>query len=197
MSQVEERNKALELAVGQIEKQFGKGSVMRLGADVQPAEVPSISTGSLGLDVALGVGGFPRGRVVEIYGPESSGKTTLALQVIAEAQKQGGIASFVDAEHALDIGYARKLGVKTADLLVSQPDSGEQDPMYEEALRVILEMGKASTSTLQRRLRLGYGRAARILDTMQREGIIGPPDGSRPRDVLKRPDWLSEVEQLR
>ena len=126
MSQVEERNKALELAVGQIEKQFGKGSVMRLGADVQPAEVPSISTGSLGLDVALGVGGFPRGRVVEIYGPESSGKTTLALQVIAEAQKQGGIAAFVDAEHALDIGYARKLGVRTADLLVSQPDSGEQ-----------------------------------------------------------------------
>jgi recombination protein RecA len=126
MSQVEERNKALELAVGQIEKQFGKGSLMRLGADAQAPDVPSISTGSIGLDVALGVGGFPRGRVIEIYGPESSGKTTLALQAIAESQKQGGIAAFVDAEHALDISYARKLGVKTADLLVSQPDSGEQ-----------------------------------------------------------------------
>jgi recombination protein RecA len=126
MSQVEERNKALELAVGQIEKQFGKGSVMRLGDGVEPDNVPSISTGSLGLDVALGVGGFPRGRVIEIYGPESSGKTTLALQAIAEAQKLGGIAAFVDAEHALDVTYARKLGVKTADLLISQPDSGEQ-----------------------------------------------------------------------
>ena len=126
MSQVEERNKALELAVGQIEKAFGKGSVMRLGADTAAPDVPSISTGSLGLDVALGVGGFPRGRVIEIYGPESSGKTTLALQAIAEAQKSGGIAAFIDAEHALDVGYARKLGVKTADLLISQPDSGEQ-----------------------------------------------------------------------
>jgi len=126
MSQVEERNKALELAVGQIEKAFGKGSVMRLGADAAAPDVPSISTGSLGLDVALGVGGFPRGRVIEIYGPESSGKTTLALQAIAEAQKQGGIAAFIDAEHALDVTYARKLGVKTADLLISQPDSGEQ-----------------------------------------------------------------------
>jgi recombination protein RecA len=126
MSQAEERNKALELAVGQIEKQFGKGSVMRLGADAESADIPSISTGSLGLDVALGVGGFPRGRVIEIYGPESSGKTTLALQAIAEAQKQGGIAAFVDAEHALDVSYARKLGVRTGDLLISQPDSGEQ-----------------------------------------------------------------------
>jgi recombination protein RecA len=123
---VEERNKALELAVGQIEKQFGKGSVMRLGDDVTARDIPSVSTGSLGLDVALGVGGLPRGRVVEIYGPESSGKTTLALQAIAEAQKNGGIAAFVDAEHALDVTYARKLGVKTADLLISQPDSGEQ-----------------------------------------------------------------------
>ncbi len=122
----EERGKALELAVSQIEKQFGKGAVMRLGADDGIQDIPSISTGSLGLDVALGVGGFPTGRVVEIYGPESSGKTTLALQVIAEAQRKGGVAAFVDAEHALDVNYARKLGVKTADLLISQPDSGEQ-----------------------------------------------------------------------
>jgi recombination protein RecA len=123
---VEERTKALELAVNQIEKQFGKGAVMRLGADDGVQDIPSISTGSLGLDVALGVGGFPCGRVVEIYGPESSGKTTLALQAIAEAQKKGGVAAFIDAEHALDVAYARKLGVKTIDLLISQPDSGEQ-----------------------------------------------------------------------
>jgi recombination protein RecA len=122
----EERGKALELAVSQIEKAFGKGAVMRLGAGDGVQDIPSISTGSLGLDVALGVGGFPTGRVVEIYGPESSGKTTLALQVIAEAQRKGGVAAFVDAEHALDVSYARKLGVKTQDLLISQPDSGEQ-----------------------------------------------------------------------
>jgi recombination protein RecA len=123
---VEERTKALELAVTQIEKQFGKGALMRLGADDGVQDIPSVSTGSLGLDVALGVGGFPCGRVVEIYGPESSGKTTLALQAIAEAQKKGGVAAFIDAEHALDVSYARKLGVKTVDLLISQPDSGEQ-----------------------------------------------------------------------
>ena len=123
---VEERTKALELAVGQIEKQFGKGSVMRLGDDDKIADLPSISSGSLGLDVALGIGGFPAGRVIEIYGPESSGKTTLALHVVAEAHRKGGVAAFIDAEHALDVGYARKLGVKTADLLISQPDSGEQ-----------------------------------------------------------------------
>ena len=123
---VEEKEKALELAVGQIEKQFGKGSIMRLGADAEIADIPKISTGSLGLDVALGIGGLPRGRVVEIYGPESSGKTTLALQTSAEAQRGGGIVAFVDAEHALDVGYARKLGVRTEDLLISQPDSGEQ-----------------------------------------------------------------------
>jgi len=122
----DEREKALELAVGQIEKQFGKGSVMRLGDDSGTQDVPTISTGSLGLDVALGVGGLPQGRVVEIYGPESSGKTTLALQAVAEAQKKGGVAAFIDAEHALDVAYARKLGVKTKDLLISQPDNGEQ-----------------------------------------------------------------------
>jgi recombination protein RecA len=121
-----EKLKALELAVGQIEKQFGKGSIMRLGREEMPAGIPAISSGSLGLDIALGVGGVPRGRIVEIYGPESSGKTTLALHIIAEAQKAGGQAAFIDAEHALDVTYARKLGVRTDDLLISQPDTGEQ-----------------------------------------------------------------------
>jgi recombination protein RecA len=121
-----ERSKAIDLAVGQIEKQFGKGSIMRLGQKDVIAQMPSISTGSVSLDYALGIGGVPRGRVIEIFGPESSGKTTLALQVIAEAQKLGGMAAFVDAEHALDAGYARKLGVDLDNLLVSQPDNGEQ-----------------------------------------------------------------------
>ena len=122
----ENRKKALVAALGQIEKQFGKGSVMRLGDASATYDVEAISTGSLGLDVALGVGGLPRGRVVEIYGPESSGKTTLTLQAIAEAQRAGGTAAFVDAEHALDPIYAEKLGVNVKDLLVSQPDTGEQ-----------------------------------------------------------------------
>jgi recombination protein RecA len=120
------RKKALSAALGQIEKQFGKGSVMRLGDSAIVRDVPVVSTGSLGLDIALGIGGLPRGRVVEIYGPESSGKTTLTLQVIAECQKIGGTAAFVDAEHALDPTYAEKLGVNLDDLLVSQPDTGEQ-----------------------------------------------------------------------
>lgn len=120
------RKQALDLAMGQIEKQFGKGSIMRLGEDNIMRDISTIPTGSLGLDVALGIGGVPRGRIVEIYGPESSGKTTLALHIIAEAQKTGGIAAFVDAEHALDMTYGRKLGVNADDLLVSQPDTGEQ-----------------------------------------------------------------------
>ena len=123
---MQEKNKAIELALSQIEKQFGKGAIMRLGNDEVLPGVEAISTGSISLDMALGVGGVPRGRIIEIYGPESSGKTTLALHIVAEAMKTGGIAAFVDAEHALDIGYARKLGVKTDDLLVSQPDTGEQ-----------------------------------------------------------------------
>jgi recombination protein RecA len=120
------RKKALSAALGQIEKQFGKGSVMRLGDAAATFDVEAVSTGSLGLDIALGIGGLPRGRVVEIYGPESSGKTTLTLQVIAEVQRAGGTAAFVDAEHALDPSYAEKLGVNINDLLVSQPDTGEQ-----------------------------------------------------------------------
>src|SRR5687768_12686664 len=120
-----DKQKALEAALAQIEKLHGKGSIMRLGAN-ERIEVEALSTGSLGLDIALGIGGLPRGRVIEIYGPESSGKTTLALQVLAEAQKKGGIGAFIDAEHALDPVYARKLGVKVEDLLISQPDHGEQ-----------------------------------------------------------------------
>jgi recombination protein RecA len=120
------RKKALSAALGQIEKQFGKGSVMRLGDSIAARDVEVVSTGSLGLDIALGVGGLPRGRVVEIYGPESSGKTTLTLQVVAEIQKRGGTAAFVDAEHALDPVYAAKVGVNVDDLLISQPDTGEQ-----------------------------------------------------------------------
>jgi recombination protein RecA len=121
-----DKTKALDAALAQIERAFGKGSIMRLGKNVKAAEVETIPTGSLGLDIALGVGGLPRGRVVEIYGPESSGKTTLTLHVIAEAQKRGGVCAFVDAEHALDPIYARKLGVNLEDLLISQPDTGEQ-----------------------------------------------------------------------
>jgi recombination protein RecA len=120
------KRKALSAALGQIEKQFGKGAIMRMGDASASRDIEAISTGSLGLDIALGIGGLPRGRVVEIYGPESSGKTTLTLQVIAEAQKLGGTAAFVDAEHALDPGYAEKLGVNVDELLVSQPDTGEQ-----------------------------------------------------------------------
>ncbi|HTL11733.1 MAG TPA: recombinase RecA [Bdellovibrionota bacterium] len=127
-AQTEQKSKAIDLAMQTIEKQFGKGSIMRLGQgeSLVARDVATISTGSLGLDIALGIGGLPRGRIVEIYGPESSGKTTLALHAIAESQKKGGIAAFVDAEHALDVGYARKLGVKIEDLLISQPDTGEQ-----------------------------------------------------------------------
>src|SRR5215211_7392423 len=121
-----DKSKALDAALSQIERAFGKGSIMRLGKGQQPVEIETVSTGSLGLDIALGVGGLPRGRVIEIYGPESSGKTTLALHTVAEAQKGGGICAFIDAEHALDPIYARKLGVNVDDLLISQPDHGEQ-----------------------------------------------------------------------
>ena len=121
-----DKNKALDAALTQIERSFGKGSIMRLGKNEKVADIAAISTGSLGLDLALGIGGLPKGRIVEIYGPESSGKTTLALHVIAEAQKSGGTCAFIDAEHALDSGYARKLGVDLENLLISQPDAGEQ-----------------------------------------------------------------------
>jgi recombination protein RecA len=121
-----ERAKAVELAITQIERQFGKGAIMRLGGGEVISDIPAISTGSISLDIALGTGGVPRGRIIEIFGPESGGKTTLALHVVAEAQKLGGLAAFIDAEHALDVTYARKIGVNTDDLLISQPDTGEQ-----------------------------------------------------------------------
>ncbi|MDQ4059927.1 MAG: DNA recombination/repair protein RecA, partial [Pseudomonadota bacterium] len=121
-----DKTKALDAALSQIERAFGKGSIMRLGKTEKVVEIEAIPTGSLGLDIALGIGGLPRGRIVEIFGPESSGKTTLALHVISEAQKRGGVCAFVDAEHALDPIYARKLGVNLDDLLISQPDAGEQ-----------------------------------------------------------------------
>jgi len=124
-SHEQDREKAVELAIAQIERQFGKGSIMRLGGE-EVIDVPVIPTGSLSLDMALGVGGIPRGRVIEIYGPEAGGKTTLALHIVSEAQKAGGLAAFVDAEHALDVGYARKIGVDTDNLLIAQPDTGEQ-----------------------------------------------------------------------
>ncbi len=129
-----DKAKALEMAISQIERSFGKGAIMRLGAKGVVEGIQSIPTGSLGLDIATGIGGFPRGRVVEIYGPESSGKTTLALNAIAQAQKTGGVAAFVDAEHALDINYAKRIGVNIEDLLVSQPDTGEQALEVTEAL---------------------------------------------------------------
>ncbi|MHB8829212.1 MAG: recombinase RecA [Syntrophales bacterium] len=121
-----ERARAVDLAISQIEKQFGKGAIMRLGDSEVISDIPAISTGSISLDIALGTGGVPRGRIIEIFGPESGGKTTLSLHVIAEAQKLGGLAAFIDAEHALDVVYARKIGVNTDDLLISQPDTGEQ-----------------------------------------------------------------------
>jgi recombination protein RecA len=126
MAEKDDKKRALDLALSQIEKQYGKGAIMKLGDAEAPADIPAISTGSLGLDIALGVGGFPRGRVIEVFGPEASGKTTLTLHAIAEVQKTGGVAAFIDAEHALDLTYARKLGVQADDLLVSQPDTGEQ-----------------------------------------------------------------------
>jgi len=126
MTEKDDKKRALDLALSQIEKQYGKGAIMKLGDAEAPGDTPAISTGSLGLDIALGVGGLPRGRVIEIFGPEASGKTTLTLHVIAEAQKAGGVAAFIDAEHALDLTYAKKLGVQADDLLVSQPDTGEQ-----------------------------------------------------------------------
>jgi recombination protein RecA len=126
MAEKDDKKRALDLALSQIEKQYGKGAIMKLGDAEAPADIPAISSGSIGLDIALGVGGFPRGRVIEIFGPEASGKTTLTLHAIAEVQKTGGVAAFIDAEHALDLTYARKLGVQADDLLVSQPDTGEQ-----------------------------------------------------------------------
>jgi recombination protein RecA len=158
------RERAVELAIGQIEKQFGKGAIMKLGDDAVIPDVATISTGSLALDIGLGVGGLPRGRVVEIYGPESSGKTTLALQVVAEAQKEGGICAFIDAEHALDTGYARKLGVKLEDLLISQPDNGEQ------ALEIVETLVRSGALDV-----LVVDSVAALVPRAELEGDMGDP----------------------
>jgi recombination protein RecA len=158
------RGRALDLAISQIEKQFGKGAIMKLGEQGQVRDIQVISSGSLGLDLALGVGGLPRGRVVEIYGPESSGKTTLALQVVAQAQKLGGIGAFIDAEHALDVGYARKLGVNIEDLLISQPDHGEQ------ALEIVETLVRSGAVDI-----LVIDSVAALVPRAEIEGEMGEP----------------------
>jgi recombination protein RecA len=164
MNKVTEKLKALAQAVLAIEKQFGKGSVMKLGEEGEAPPVPIIPSGSIGLDLALGVGGYPRGRVIEIFGPESSGKTTLALHAIAEAQKAGGVAAFIDAEHALDIKYARKLGVNVAELLVSQPDTGEQ------ALEITEQLVRSGACDI-----LVVDSVAALVPKAEIEGDMGDP----------------------
>ena len=164
MSKVTEKLKALAQAVIAIEKQFGKGSIMKLGEQGEAPPVPIIPSGSVGLDLALGVGGYPRGRVIEIFGPESSGKTTLALHAIAEAQRAGGVAAFIDAEHALDIGYARKLGVNVAELLVSQPDTGEQ------ALEIAEQLVRSGACDI-----LVVDSVAALVPKAEIEGDMGDP----------------------
>ena len=158
------RVRALDLAVSQIEKQFGKGAIMKLGEHAHMRDIAVISTGSLGLDLALGVGGLPRGRVVEIYGPEASGKTTLALQVVAQAQKAGGNGAFIDAEHALDVSYARRIGVKTEELLISQPDNGEQALEIAETL---VRSGAVDTLVID--------SVAALVPRAELEGEMGEP----------------------
>jgi recombination protein RecA len=164
VTKLSEKTKALVQAIAGIEKQFGKGSIMRLGDGNEPAPVAVVPTGSLGLDLALGVGGLPRGRVVEIFGPESSGKTTLALHAIAEVQRQGGVAAFVDAEHALDVTYARRLGVSLPDLLVSQPDTGEQ------ALEIVEQLVRSGACDL-----VVVDSVAALVPKAEIEGEMGDP----------------------
>jgi len=164
MSKVSEKLKALAQAVLAIEKQFGKGSIMKLGEEGEAPPVPVIASGSIGLDLALGVGGYPRGRVIEIFGPESSGKTTLALHAIAQAQKAGGVAAFIDAEHALDVGYARKLGVNIGELLISQPDTGEQ------ALEIAEQLVRSGACDI-----LVVDSVAALVPKAEIEGDMGDP----------------------
>ena len=188
-----ERGKAVELAVGQIEKQFGKGSIMRLGQKGAIQMIESIPTGSISIDYALGVGGMPRGRVIEIFGPESSGKTTLALQVIAQAQKIGGVSAFVDAEHALDAAYAKKLGVDLDNLLVSQPDNGEQ------ALEIVELLIRFERRRRGRR-RLGRGTCAargnRRRDGRRADGASGPPHVAGAPQADRRGVEVEDVPHL-
>ena len=168
-----DKQRALDAALGQIERAFGKGSIMKLGSHEAAADIEVISTGSLGLDIALGIGGLPRGRVIEIYGPESSGKTTLALHVIAEAQRAGGTCAFIDAEHALDPGYARKLGVNVDDLLISQPDAGEQAL---EITDTLVRSGAIDVLVIDFGRRPGAARRTRRRNGRQPYGPARPAD---------------------
>src|SRR5213083_412616 len=169
-----DKTKALSAALSQIERQFGKGSVMKLGKNDRSMDIETISSGSLGLDIALGVGGLPKGRVVEIYGPESSGKTTLALHTVAEAQKKGGICAFVDAEHALDPIYARKLGVNVDELLISQPDHGEQ------ALEIAETLVRSGAVDI-----LVIDSVAALVPRAEIEGEMGDPETTTGGNALK------------
>ena len=203
-----EKAKALQAALAQIEKQFGKGTIMRLGEGEVIDDIQVVSTGSLGLDIALGVGGLPRGRVIEIYGPESSGKTTLTLQVIAEMQKQGGTCAFVDAEHALDSQYAQKLGVNLQDLLISQPDTGEQALEVVDSLvrsgavdLVVIDSVAALTPKAELEGDMGDslpGLQARLMSQALRK-LTASPFGRRARRrfgrlVLLPCRWLRQVD---
>ena len=194
------KEKALELAILQIEKSYGKGSIMRLGSGESPPETGVISTGALGIDIALGIGGVPRGRVVEIFGPESSGKTTLALHIVAEAQKTGGIAAFIDAEHALDLTYARALGVRTDDLLISQPDTGEQAL---EIAEMLVRSGAIDVVVVDSVAALVPARRDRGRDGRCPRRSAGAPDVAgaaqahrRHRAVRTRP-WSSSTRSAR
>ena len=174
-----DKSKALDAALSQIERAFGKGSIMRLGANEQVVEIETVPTGSLGLDIALGVGGLPRGRIVEIYGPESSGKTTLALHTVAEAQKKGGICAFVDAEHALDPVYARKLGVDLENLLISQPDTGEQaleicDTLVRSGAIDVLVVDSVAALTPRAEIEAVSLRIAWLISLAWRPGRLSP-----------------------
>ncbi len=182
-----EKAKALQAALAQIEKQFGKGSIMRLGEGEVIEDIEVVSTGSLGLDTALGVGGLPRGRVVEIYGPESSGKTTLTLQVVAEMQKLGGTCAFIDAEHALDTGYAQKLGVNLQELLISQPDTGEQALEIVDALvrsgsidLIVIDSVAALTPKAELEGEMGDSLPGLQARLMSRPCASSPPTSRRP-----------------
>jgi recombination protein RecA len=202
-----DKSKALDAALAHIEKQFGKGSIMKLGQNDKSIDVEAISTGSLGLDIALGIGGLPKGRVVEIYGPESSGKTTLTLQVIAEAQKKGGICAFIDAEHALDPVYARKLGVHVEDLLISQPDTGEQaleiaDTLVRSGAVDVLVVDSVAALTPKAELEGEPGAAqAHRLDLQVRlHGHLHQPDPDEDRCHVRQSrdhDWRQRAQVLR
>ena len=204
----DDRTRALDAAISQIERAFGKGSVMRLGAAEQAQEIETVSTGSLGLDIALGVGGLPRGRIIEIYGPESSGKTTLTLHVIAEAQKVGGNAAFIDAEHALDPSYAKKLGVNLDDLLISQPDTGEQaleiadtlvrsgaiDVIVVDSVAALVpkaelegEMGDAHVGLQARLMSQALAQAHRLDQPQQVHADLHQPDPLQDRRDVRQP----------